>query len=55
LVAARLLNKEEEPQVERELEEKYQHLREEYQQEQQELLSLDEARKQKKDFFGSEK
>ena len=53
LVAARLLNKEEEPQVERELEEKYQHLREEYQQEQQELLSLDEARKQKKDFFGN--
>jgi 5-methyltetrahydrofolate--homocysteine methyltransferase len=54
LVAARLLNKEEEPQVERELEEKYQHLREKYQQEQQELLSLDEARKQKKDFFVSE-
>jgi len=25
----------------------------EYQQEQQELLSLDEARKQKKDFFGN--
>ena len=53
LVAARLLNKDEEPQVERELEEKYQHLREEYQQEQQQLLSIDEARKQKKDFFGN--
>jgi 5-methyltetrahydrofolate--homocysteine methyltransferase len=53
LVAARLLNKDEEPQVEQELEAKYQHLREEYQQEQQQLLSLDEARKQKKDFFGN--
>ena len=53
LVAARLLNKDEEPQVEQELEAKYQHLREEYQQEQQQLLSLDEARKQKRDFFGN--
>ena len=52
LVAARLLNKDEEPKVERELEEKYQHLREEYEQEQEQLLSIDEARKQKKDFFG---
>ena len=51
LVAARLLNKEEERKVERELDEKYQHLREDYQQEQQQLLSLDEARKQKKDYF----
>ena len=51
LVAARLLNKDEEPQVEQELEEKYQHLREEYQQEQQQLVSLDEARQKKKDFF----
>ncbi len=53
LVAARLLNKDEEPKVERELEAKYQHLREEYEQEQQQLLSIDEARKQKKDFFGN--
>ena len=51
LVAARLLNKDEEPKVERELEEKYQHLREEYEQEQQQLLSIDEARQKKKDFF----
>ena len=51
LVAARLLNKSEEQRMEHELNEKYQHLREEYQQEQQELLSLDEARRQKKDFF----
>ena len=51
LVAARLLNKDEEPQVEQELEEKYQHLREEYQQEQQQLVSLEEAREKKKNFF----
>ncbi|MBR4920643.1 MAG: methionine synthase [Prevotella sp.] len=51
LVAARLLNKDEEPKMERELEEKYQLLREEYQQEQQQLLSIDEARQKKKDFF----
>ncbi|MBO5614506.1 MAG: methionine synthase [Prevotella sp.] len=51
LVAARLLNKEEEANVEQELEEKYQHLREEYELEQQQLLPLSEARKQKKDFF----
>ena len=51
LVAARLLNKSEEQRMEHELNEKYQHLREEYQQEQQELLSLDEARRQKKDYF----
>lgn len=50
LMAARLLNEEEGQKVEHELEEKYQQLREEYQQEQQ-LLSLDEARQQKKDFF----
>jgi 5-methyltetrahydrofolate--homocysteine methyltransferase len=55
LVAARLLNKDEEPQVEQELEEKYQHLREEYQQEQQQLVSLDEARQKKKDFFTDNK
>ena len=52
LVAARLLNKDEEPKVERELEEKYQLLREEYEQEQEQLLSIDEARQKKKDFFG---
>ncbi len=51
LVAARLLNKEEEAKVEVELDEKYKHLREEYEQEQTHLLPLSEARKQKKDFF----
>lgn len=51
LVAARLLDKKEEQEVERELDEKYQHLRERYEQEQHELLSLDEARKQKKNYF----
>ena len=51
LVASRLLNKDEEPQMERELEDRYQHLRDEYQQEQQQLLSLDEARQRKKNYF----
>ncbi len=51
LVAARLLNKDEEAKVEEELDEKYLHLREEYELEQKQLLPLDEARKQKKDFF----
>ncbi len=51
LVAARLLNKDEERQMEHELDEKYQHLREEYQSEQQQLLSLDESRQRKKDYF----
>lgn len=50
LVANRLLNKEERREMEHELQEKYRQLREEYQQEQQ-LLSLDEARRQKKVFF----
>ena len=51
LVAARLLNKDEEAKVEEELDKKYKHLREEYEQEQKRLISLNEARKQKKDFF----
>lgn len=50
LVANRLLNKEERREMEHELQETYRQLREEYQQEQQ-LLSLDEARRQKKVFF----
>ena len=49
LVAARLLNDGQE--VAHELEEKYEHLREEYQQSQDELLSLEEARKQKLKLF----
>ena len=49
LVAARLMNDGQE--VAHELEEKYEHLREEYQQSQDELLSLEEARKQKLKLF----
>ena len=49
LVAARLMANE--PEVEKELSEKYQHLREDYQQEQTSLKNLEEARKQKLDLF----
>lgn len=51
LVAARLLNKEEEAKFEHELDDKYEHLREEYSREQEQLLSLDEARKNKLNLF----
>jgi len=40
-----------EQKVEHELAEKYQHLREEYQQEQEKLSSLEEARKNKLELF----
>ena len=49
LVAARLMN--DEQKVENELAEKYQHLREEYHQEQEKLSSIEEARKNKLDLF----
>ncbi len=49
LVAARLLS--EEQQVEQELTKKYEHLRADYQQEQESLQSLEEARKQKLNLF----
>ena len=49
LVAAKLMTEEE--CVERELDEKYEHLREEYQQEQQQLLSLEEARRNKPNLW----
>ena len=49
LVAARLMSNEQE--VEKELSAKYQHLREDYQQEQTSLKNLEEARKQKLDLF----
>ena len=49
LVAARLMNEEQE--VEHELAEKYEHLREQYGQEQVQLSSLEEARKQKLKLF----
>ena len=47
LVAARLMDRDEERKMEHELDEKYEQLRESYQQEQQQLLSLEEARKNK--------
>ena len=47
LVAARLMDRDEEQKMEHELDEKYEQLRADYQQEQQELLSLEEARKNK--------
>ena len=47
LVAARLMDRDEEQKMEHELDEKYEQLRESYQQEQQQLLSLEEARKNK--------
>ena len=49
IVAARLMS--EEHQVEQELSEKYEQMREEYQQEQDNLLSIEEARKQKLNLF----
>ncbi|MBR5747628.1 MAG: methionine synthase [Prevotella sp.] len=49
LVAARLMS--EEQQVEQELSEKYEHLREQYHQEQDNLQSLEEARKHKLNLF----
>ena len=48
-VAARLLNKDEEQQMEQELQDRYRHLRDEYRQE-QELVSLKEAREKRKDY-----
>ena len=51
LVAAKLMNKQEEKKLSRELDEQYEHLRREYNDEQEKLLSLDEARKNKLDIF----
>ena len=51
LLAARLMNADEEPLVEHELNEKYAELREEYRQEQEKLLSLNDARKNKLNLF----
>ena len=47
--AARLMN--DEQLMEQELAKKYQHLRDDYQQQQQALVSLDEARKHKENLF----
>ena len=49
LVAARLMN--DESKMEKELSEKYQHLREDYQQQEEKLVSLEEARKHKQILF----
>ena len=49
LVAARLMN--DEPAVEHELSEKYEQLRQDYQQEQGKPVSLEEARKNKPKLF----
>ena len=51
LVAAKLMNKEDEKQMERELDAKYEHLREHYRQEQQKLLPIEEARKNKPNLW----
>ena len=51
LVAAQLMNPEQEQRMEQELESKYQQLRDDYQQQQQELLSLEEARKHKPRYW----
>ena len=51
LVAARLMNSEQEKQIEQELDVKYAQLRDNYQKEQQQLLSLEEARKNKPDLW----
>ena len=49
LVAARLMNNQN--QIEQELSKKYEHLREDYQSQQKELLSYEEAKKQRKNIF----
>ena len=49
ITASRLMT--EEQLVERELNEKYAHLRDDYEQEQQSLVSLEEARKKKPNLF----
>ena len=51
LVAARIMNRKEEQQMEHELDAKYEQLRENYQQEQQQLVSLEEARKNKPKMY----
>lgn len=51
IVAARLLNQTEEVRLYNELHDKYAHMREEYGKEQQQLMSLDEARKNKLDLW----
>ncbi len=51
LVAAKLMNEQEEKKLSKELDDQYNQLRREYNEEQEKLLSLDEARKNKLDIF----
>ena len=51
LVAAKLMNEQEERKLSKELDDQYNQLRREYNEEQEKLLSLDEARKNKLDIF----
>ena len=51
LMAARLLNSQDDTKIRRELSEKYQQLRDEYTQEKEQLLTLEEARKNKLNLF----
>ena len=51
LMAARLLNGDGETDIKQELSEKYRQLREEYTQEKEQLLTLEEARKNKLNLF----
>ena len=51
LAASRLMNREQEQMIEQELDAKYEQLRDSYQQQQQELLSLEEARKNKPNLW----
>ena len=51
LVAAKLMNEKEEKQLARELNDQYEQMRVEYNEEQEKLLTLDEARKNKLDLF----
>jgi len=51
LVAARLMNREEEKRMEQELDAKYEQLRRDYNRHQQPLVSIDEARKRKHDLW----
>lgn len=51
LIAAKLLNKKERDVLKHKLDEKYAELRSGYEKEQQKIISLDEARKNKLDLF----
>ncbi len=51
LVAAKLMNEQEEKKLSKELDDQYDQLRREYNEEQEKLLTLDEARKNKLDIF----